>query len=91
MTEHKREAKGGGKEARVRKQRKSAKFRVDNPILQLQQTIGNKAVTNLIQRHEAKSIKLDADLKNMVLNETMIAWMSPEEERAQETKKVPVK
>ena len=52
MGERKHKAEGGEKKDKVGQGKKDS-VHVDHPILQLQQTIGNKAVTNMIQRQAA--------------------------------------
>jgi len=47
---------------------------VTHPILQLQQLVGNKAVTNMIQRHEASHVRLDVDLEDMVVGSAMVRY-----------------
>jgi hypothetical protein len=50
MGERKQKAESGEKKGKVGKGKKAG-ARVSHPILQLQQMVGNKAVTNMIQRH----------------------------------------
>ena len=56
-----------------------------HPLLQLQQTIGNKAVTNMIQRHGVSSIKLDIARPGpgemLAISSSNIGFLNPEEER----------
>ena len=56
-----------------------------HPLLQLQQTIGNRAVTSLIQRHGVADIKLDiarsAPGEMLSISSSQIGFLNPEEER----------
>ena len=47
---------------------------VTHPILQLQQLVGNKAVTSMIQRHAAENVKIDVDLEDMVVDSAIINY-----------------
>lgn len=53
---------------------------VKHPILQLQQLVGNKTVTNMIQRNQASWIRLDADLENHSLGITQLRYPSSGEQ-----------
>ena len=57
MSERKHQAEGGETKVSVRPGTKTS-HQAAHPILQLQQTIGNKAVTNLIQRHPDQAVEL---------------------------------
>jgi len=59
MGQHQHKATNEEKKPRA-KRSKESDGKVDHPVLQLQQKVGNKAVTSLIQRHPEQDSKIES-------------------------------